>query len=182
MSTQTAAARTSEGWRRPTVIGLAVLVVLIAVSVLTRDEADVDSPFDPRNPKASGDQAVARVLDDHGVDVEIARGQAALLDERIDADTAVVVTNPDQLGPSTLDRLREHARPAGALVVVGAAEVIGVHFDVDVGEPAPARPRPTARWTSPRVWSCAATANRASTPTVASVPPVPPWSDVATCG
>ena len=134
MSTQTAAAKTPEGWRRPAVIGLAVLVVLVAVSVLTRDDADVDSPFDPRNPKASGDQAVARVLDDHGVEVEIARGQAALLGERIDPDTVVVVTNPDQLGPSTLDRLREHAEPAGALVVVGDAEVLGAHFDIEVGE------------------------------------------------
>ena len=96
MSTQTVAEKTSQGSRRPLLIGLAVLAVLISVSVLTRDDADVEDPFDPRNPTASGDQAVARVLDQHGVDVVIARGQAALLAEQVDPETAVVVTNPDQ--------------------------------------------------------------------------------------
>lgn len=136
MSTQTVAEKTSQGSRRPLLIGLAVLAVLIAVSLLTRDDADVEDPFDPRNPTVSGDQAVARVLDQHGVDVVIARGQAALLAEQVDPETAVVVTNPDQLGESTLDQLREHARQGGALVVVGDAEVLEVLFDIKAGESA----------------------------------------------
>jgi uncharacterized protein DUF4350 len=130
---QVAGSERSEGWRRPVLIGLAVLVVLIAVSVLTHDDADVDTPFDPRNPTRSGAQAVAKVLDQHGVDVHIARGQAALLDQEIDSGTTVVVTNPSELGGSTLDRLREHARSAGALVVVGEGEVLGSLFDLETG-------------------------------------------------
>lgn len=130
-----AVAKTSRGSRRPLLIGLAMLVVLVAISVLARDNADLDKPYDPRNPGRFGAQAVARVLDQHGVDVEIARGQAALLDKEIDADTTVVVTNPAELGESTLDELRDHARSAGALVVVGDAEVIGSLFDIKAGEP-----------------------------------------------
>jgi hypothetical protein len=134
MTLQAVASREkSAGWRRPLLIGLTMLVVLIAISVLTRDDADVDKPFDPRNPTRSGAQAVARVLDQHGVDVEIARGHAALLKAEVGPDTAVVVTNPTQLGQSTLDELRDRTRSAGALVVVGDAEVLGALFDMEVG-------------------------------------------------
>ena len=132
MSVQTKSAE-PQSRRKPILIGLALLLVLIVISVVTRDDADIDSDFDPRNPKPSGDQAVARVLDQQGVDVDIARGQRALLDERVDADTTVVVTNPDQLGESTLAELREHARSAGALVLVGDADVVGPMFDLDAG-------------------------------------------------
>ena len=99
--------------RRVVFIGLAMLVVLIVISVVTRDDAEFDGPLDPRNPQPDGAQAVARVLDDHGVDVEIARGQDALLDQPVDAGTTVVVTNPSELGRSTLAELREHTRPPG---------------------------------------------------------------------
>ncbi len=133
--TTTAVAAQPGSRRRVVFIGLAMLVVLIVISVVTRDDADVDNPLDPRNPKPDGAQAVARVLDDHGVDVEIARGQDALLDQPVDAGTTVVVTNPSELGKSTLATLREHSRPAGALVVVGDAEVLGSFFDEEVGDP-----------------------------------------------
>ena len=66
---------------------------------------------------------MARVLEDHGVDVEIARGEEDLLGEGVDAGTAVVVTNPDQLGRSTLSGCVEHGREAGAIVVVGDGAV-----------------------------------------------------------
>lgn len=125
--------RTGErSTRRTTVlVVLGLFLGLVVLSVLTRDDAPFADPLDPRNPDRVGAQAVARVLDRHGIEVRIARGQDAFLGERVDGGTTVVVTNPDSLAPSTLDQLEEHAAGAGALVVVGPAEVIGDQFGLD---------------------------------------------------
>jgi len=108
-----------------------MLLALVVISILTRDRATFSDALDPRNPKRDGAQAVARVLDRQGVDVQVARGQAAFLDARVDGATTVVVTNPGLLGESTLDRLRGRADDAGALVVVGAAEGLADQFGID---------------------------------------------------
>ena len=73
--------------RTSLLVALGILVALVAISVLTRDDASFPDPLDPRNPDHDGGQAVARVLEGHGVDVRIARGQAALLGEQVDAGT-----------------------------------------------------------------------------------------------
>jgi hypothetical protein len=131
----------SEGssTRNTVVIVLGMLVALVAFSVLTQDDAAFSGKLDPRNPERDGAQAVAKVLDQHGVDVTIVRGQAALLDERVDERTTVAVTNPGALGESTLDRLREHAGQAGAIVVVGEASLLGDQFDLDTAPAAGGR-------------------------------------------
>ncbi len=134
--------RTAVARHRALIAWTVVAVVVIAVlAVLTRDHATYGTPLDPRNPKAAGAQAVARVLEDHGIGVRIARGQAALLDQPAGGDTSVVVTNPQDLGPSTLRRLRGYAGSAGALVLVGDARVLGAQLDLGVGL-VPTGPRP----------------------------------------
>ena len=118
-------------WRTSLVIALGILAALVTVSVLTRDTASFPDRLDPRNPGYDGAQAVARVLEDHGVDVRIARGEGDLLGEEVDAGTTVVVTNPEELGSSTLETLRGHAEDAGAIVVVGDNQVLGGQFGID---------------------------------------------------
>ena len=123
---------TDRASRRTTLlIGLGILAALVVISVLTRDTATFEDPLDPRNPAHDGGQAVARVLADNGVDVQIARGQEELLEEEVDAGTAVVVTNPGELGRSTLKRLLAHGREAGAIVVVGDSAVVGGQFGIE---------------------------------------------------
>ena len=112
-----------------------------SVSVLARDRAAYAGNLDPRNPSANGAQALARVLDERGVEVRIARGAAALAAAPVDAATVVVVTEPEQLAPSTLKTLRAHARGAVALVFVGGAALLGTLLDADLaGVPQGARP------------------------------------------
>jgi hypothetical protein len=128
-SAPTAAPASHRSSRRtPVLIGLGMLLALVVISILTRDDATFGDPLDPRNPKRDGAQAVARVLDRQGVDVEVVRGQAAFLDTSVDPATSVVVTNPGALGDSTVKRLRQHAARAGSLVVVGRAEVVAEQF------------------------------------------------------
>ena len=90
--------------------------------------------LDPDNPDPDGAQALARVLDDQGVDVTVVRSADALDDADVDAGTTVVVTSTDLLGQSTIDRLARARRrtPAGAS-----------------SSPAPAPPRRSASPTLP---------------------------------
>ncbi len=123
---------TDRSSRRTTLlIGLGILAALVVISVLTRDTASFTDPLDPRNPAHDGGQAVARVLADNGVDVQVARGEEELLGEEVDSGTAVVVTNPGELGGSTLKRLLEHGKEAGAIVVVGDSAVVGGQFGIE---------------------------------------------------
>jgi hypothetical protein len=114
--------------RTPLLVAVGVLVLLVVVAWFQRDSVTYSGPLDPRNPEDQGAQAVARVLDDHGVDVTIVRDQAAYLQRQVDPDTTVVVTNPQDLGKQSLAELRRHASAAGAVVLVGPAESIYTAF------------------------------------------------------
>ena len=136
MSTATGTATSTgpalRGRRRtPWVVGALMLLVLVVVSVLTRDTARFDGALDPRNPGRDGAQALARVLDAHGAPVTVARGQDQLIDAPVDATTTVVVTDPGELGPSTLRTLRTRAEGAAALVLVGRAATLAPLLDLD---------------------------------------------------
>ncbi len=125
--------RSSEVLRRnrtPLLLGLVVLVAIVGLAVLNRDNARFAGGLDPRNPGPTGAQAVAKVLDAHGVDVRIVRGERAFRDAPVDENTTVVVTNPTELGRSTFDVVRSRAPLAGAMVVVGPAEVLQDAFDL----------------------------------------------------
>lgn len=115
--------------------------VAVAVVVLTSGGARTGARYDPDNPGPFGAQAVARVLEDQGVDVTVARGADELAGTTLDADTTVVVTSTEQLGRRTgADLLR---RSAGAhrvvLVEPGPGLVKALHLGplpaaVTVGE------------------------------------------------
>lgn len=115
--------------RRTVLVILGMLAVLVLLTVLTREDAELEDPLDPRNPGPHGAQAVARVLEDESIEVLVVRDQESLLATRVDEDTTIAVTNPEDLGRDTVARLREHAEGAGALVVAGSASTVGELFD-----------------------------------------------------
>lgn len=111
---------------------VAVLVALMAALVWFNAGREVyDAPLDPANPKQDGAQALAKVLDQEGVDLTIARGRAALEAQTLDADTTVVVTSAELLGRSTFKALRRAAGEDAHIIVVGSA------FDLDPALPLP---------------------------------------------
>lgn len=101
----------SGGWwerhRGALLIGAAVVVSLL-VAVLLGGDGRSGERLDPDNPGSAGGQAVARVLEDQGIRVEVVR-DAAALDQALDAGdpggTTVLVTSSDRLGTSTTQRL-----------------------------------------------------------------------------
>jgi hypothetical protein len=105
--------------RSSLLIGLA-LVAAIAIAIVLGTGAQTSTPMDPDNPGPSGARALARVLGDEGVDVQVARGADELEAIDVDGGTSVVVVLPEYLGTSTIERLREHTGQAHTVIVVGA--------------------------------------------------------------
>ncbi|WP_243058894.1 DUF4350 domain-containing protein [Nocardioides sp. SR21] len=135
-----------SGWarHRATLLIVAGLVIAVVV-VLIGGTADRRTGYlDPANPDPDGAQALARVLDDQGVDVTVVRDADEL--EATDADGAtVLVTSTDQLGESTIGRLRTHTRDATLVLVepgagtTGAFGISDLPFSVSIDDPRPAR-------------------------------------------
>jgi len=96
-------------------------VVAGVLVVIGLGGASTSEPLDPDNPGDGGAQAVARVLADQGVDVTVVRSADALEDTTTDASTTVLVTATYNLGPSTIERLREVT--AEAVLVLAVPEV-----------------------------------------------------------
>lgn len=120
-------------WHRSRSMWLIALAALAAVfvAVLLQDGARSTEPLDPDNPGATGLRALARVLaETHEVDT--ARDADALADTGPDAGTTVVVVRPDQLGPSTVDRLRADAGDARVVLLDPDQHSLGLfHLDAN---------------------------------------------------
>jgi hypothetical protein len=110
------------------VLVVAAGVVAVVVVFLVGGRPPTSAPLDPDNPGPQGARAVARVLDDQGVDVRVARGAAALDAEALGPGATVVVTSTALLGQSTADRLLQHLSGASLVVVEpepGAVDALG---------------------------------------------------------
>lgn len=113
------------------------LVAAVVVVLLIGGGGHRSGLLDPDNPDPDGGRALARVLEDQGVDVTVARDADQLESTEAGPGTTVVVTSTDRLGASTAERLLDHTGGARVVLVEaepGLAEVIGV--------PAPTRIAP----------------------------------------
>ena len=97
------------------VVGLGVLLLVLLALSAQRPT----SPLDPDGSGPEGARALAQVLREQGVDVEVVRSVDALEATRPAPDTTVLVGDPTNLGPGATERLALAARPAGRLVLVG---------------------------------------------------------------
>lgn len=112
--------------RSSLVVG-AFLLLAVVVALLTRgDETGQEAAYDPGNAGGDGARAVARVLADEGVEVDVVRSADDLADAGADAGTTVVVTSAERLGESTVERLRRDAGSARVVVVDPGPELLDV--------------------------------------------------------
>ncbi len=114
-------------WRRhrTTLLIIAMLVLAVAVVILVGPSGEGRStPLDPDNPGPEGAQAVARVLEDEGVDVSVVRSADRLEATSAGEGTTVVVTSAHWLGAGTVERLLEHAGAARVVVVDPPAHLL----------------------------------------------------------
>jgi hypothetical protein len=113
------------GRNRALVLIVAAGVVAVVLSAwLGRHDRTYGAQLDPRNPDGDGAQALARVLDDQGVDVAIVRSADALESASTDAATTIVVTSSGNLGRSTTSRLLRHQGAAQLVVVAPGPQLV----------------------------------------------------------
>lgn len=120
VSAAPAQAPARPGWIRSHRAGLlvgAAVVVAIAGAAFVGGRPGYSEALDPDNPGPAGARAVARVLADQGVAVDVVRDAEGLDAATIDDSTAVVVTSVGNLGPSTADRMLDDAGDAPVLLV-----------------------------------------------------------------
>ena len=131
---ETAPAAATGRWRRhrSTLLVAAGLVLGVVVVLVLGGGSASTIPLDPANKAPDGAQALARVLDDQGVDVEVVRSADALDDADVDAGTTVLVTSTDNLGASTVDRLRDRTSEA-LLVLTAPGPAVTEAFGVEAG-------------------------------------------------
>jgi hypothetical protein len=127
----------ATGWRRhrSTLLIVGALVAALALVIVTQGTVTRGAELDPDNPGPDGAQALARVLADQGVDVEVVRTADDF--DRADLGPAglVVVTSSDDLGASTAQRLLDRVSAARAgLVVVDPTSALLAELGID-GDP-----------------------------------------------
>jgi hypothetical protein len=118
--------------RSTLLIGLA-LVAAVCLAIVLGVGTQTSTPMDPDNPGPNGARALAHVLDDEGVHIEVARSAGELESIAVDHETSVVVVQPQLLGTTTIERLRLHVMGADSLVVVGAGPGVADAFGAPGG-------------------------------------------------
>jgi hypothetical protein len=138
MSTQTPVvegpAAERPGWfrrHRPLlVVALAFVIAVLLAYAATPKGGESYAPYDPASPDPDGTRALVRVLEDHGVEVEVVRSSKALDDTDIEADTTVFVTGTDALGEDTASRLRERTDDAADLILAEPAPYVSAMLGI----------------------------------------------------
>lgn len=109
---------------------LAILLLIVTVAIvltLLRGNSEGGS-LDPRSVAPDGSRALAALLGDYGVDVERVHTLAAAM-RATSGDATVLVTHPDLLAPSDLDRISAHA---GGLVLIAPNQELARVADPDI--------------------------------------------------
>ncbi|WP_141014366.1 DUF4350 domain-containing protein [Nocardioides sambongensis] len=104
-------------WRLWAAVALATVLAVGLAAWAGRGGPEYSARLDPRNPGPDGAQAVAEVLADSGVTVEIVRSAEELAGAAPDGSTTVVVTSTDDLAPSATDRMLDDAASSDLLLV-----------------------------------------------------------------
>jgi hypothetical protein len=129
-----------RGWwatvRRHRGLALVVALVLLGaagLTALTGAGQQVRTPSDPDNPRPNGARALARVLAEHGVQVDVVRSQSELMSTPLGPGTTLLVTSTENLSRSVAAHTAAHARRADRMVLLspGGDPVEGMRLSVD---------------------------------------------------
>lgn len=113
-----------------------VLVLATAVLAALLAAPGSDEPLDPVNNGIDGGQALARVLAEQGVDVDVVQGSTALEDDPPGAGTTVLLPHTSYLGPESGPRWLAGLADADRVVVLVPSpaqlpgEALGLELDV----------------------------------------------------
>ncbi len=133
-----ASQRRTRGW----VIGVSAVLLLVVIATYLIGRAGSSTrPYDPDNPGPGGLQAIAQVLQDQGVDVQVTRG-VSNADDRAPSNATVLVVGTEYLSPQSGADVVRYAQDASMLVVLDPGPNLREALDVpiDVGFTATSTP------------------------------------------
>lgn len=132
MSTAVAPTAAPRRRHRRWIIWTAVVLGFVLLSaVLGGLTARQGAELDPDNPDAGGAQAVARVLADQGVDVQVVRGLSALRSTST-AGATVLVGGTAYLSQESGKEILQKSGDAAGLLVLDPTETVGEVLDLPV--------------------------------------------------
>lgn len=108
-----------------------VLVLMLVITYLTGLSGSSGKPLDPDNPGPEGMQALAQVLGDQGVEVEVVRGVSNLPAQSARGST-VLIANTDFLSEDSGREMQAYARAAASVVVLSPGANVSQVLGVDV--------------------------------------------------
>jgi hypothetical protein len=115
-------------------LGVAVFCTLLLVTWLGRGSGSIGGHLDPQSASPDGARALAQVLGDHGVKVEVVRGSKAFRNAPVDPYTTVVVSNPESLGRRTFAEVDDRIRTTSGTVLVIAGLSPAVADGIGIGQ------------------------------------------------
>lgn len=122
--------------RRPNaiVLGVVAMSVVLLVVLLASLRPRSGVPLSSDNPSPSGAQALARVLEAHGVDVRRTGSLAALRGAGVDTNTTVLLTNDTLVPQDEQQDFLDIVHEAGTIVVVDPSpQLRDALFDDEAG-------------------------------------------------
>ena len=117
--------------RRLVLWSVVVLAVTALVTVLLGLSGSSTRPLDPENPDGNGMQALAEVLSQRGVQVDIVRGVGSLPQQPA-AGATVLIASTGYLSAESGGEVMQYARSASSLVVLSPADNLRQTLDIDV--------------------------------------------------
>ncbi|CAN5883701.1 DUF4350 domain-containing protein [soil metagenome] len=123
---------TGGRWRKLALWGSLVVIVTLVSALIAGLRGPSGLPLDPDNPEDGGLQAIARVLEQRGVSVEVVRDLDALLSTTVDGSTTVLVVGTAYLSTDSGAQLMEHVARADSLLVLDPQPNTGEALDLPV--------------------------------------------------
>lgn len=123
---------TGGRWRKLALWGSLVVIVALVSALIAGLRGPSGLPLDPDNPEDGGLQAIARVLEQRGVSVEVVRDLDALRSTTVDGSTTVLVVGTAYLSTDSGAQLMEHVARADSLLVLDPQPNTGEALDLPV--------------------------------------------------
>ncbi len=108
-----------------------VLVLMLIVTFIAGRSGASGAALDPNNPGPDGMQALAQVLGDQGVGVQVVRGVSNLPDGSANGAT-VMVSTTNLLSKDSGEDLLNYVNDASSFVILSPADNLHEVFDIDV--------------------------------------------------
>ncbi|HEX6055636.1 MAG TPA: DUF4350 domain-containing protein [Intrasporangium sp.] len=134
--------------RMTAVLVIAAVVALTLLAFLSGGADGAGKVADPDSSRRSGSRALAQVLRQQGVDVQVVRSITALETARMDASTSVVVGSFDYLGEAAAQRTAQHASRAGRFVLLEPSDLALEDLGIPLASTARASVQMSAQCTS----------------------------------